>query len=246
MTAFVEKHRKTIFWVIVAAAFCAIFAYNLLTPYMSDDYAYLLDVREADSLFDLIRQQYGEYLSNSGRVIGQFNVRLSLSLGKPVFNVINSVMFTALLLLMYANIKRKKKYDIFVLLLILTFLWKFTVDFGQTMLWICGACNYLWGSVIILGYLTFFRFLLNRAEKLRHPVWAGLGTFLYGVAAGWCNENTSGGGILLVLLFSLNFWWDRRKEGKRSVYGNRIYWNVCGLPGDDFCAGREKPKPGDV
>ena len=108
MTAFVEKHRKTIFRVIVAAAFCAIFAYNLLTPYMSDDYAYLLDVREADGLFDLIRQQYGEYLSNSGRVIGQFNVRLSLSLGKPVFNVINSVMFTALLLFMYANIKRKK------------------------------------------------------------------------------------------------------------------------------------------
>ena len=111
MTAFVEKHRKTIFRVIVAAAFCAIFAYNLLTPYMSDDYAYLLDVREADGLFDLIRQQYGEYLSNSGRVIGQFNVRLSLSLGKPVFNVINSVMFTALLLFMYANIKRKKKYS---------------------------------------------------------------------------------------------------------------------------------------
>ena len=218
MAAFVEKHRKTIFWVIVAAAFCAIFAYNLLTPYMSDDYAYLLDVREADSLFDLIRQQYGEYLSNSGRVIGQFNVRLSLSLGKPVFNVINSVMFTALLLFMYVNIKRKKKHDIFVLLLILTFLWKFTVDFGQTMLWICGACNYLWGSVIILGYITFFRHLLDRAEKLRHPGWAALGAFLYGVAAGWCNENTSGGGILLILLFSLNFWWDRRKDGKRSVY----------------------------
>ena len=147
-----------------------IYAYNFLTPYMSDDYAYKIEVQQADSFFDLIKQQYGEYLSNSGRVIGQFNVRLSLVYSKQIFNVVNSLMFVALMGLIYANIKRKKKYDIFVLLLILTFLWRFTVDFGQTMLWICGACNYLWGSVIILGYVTFFRHLLGKAERMKHQI----------------------------------------------------------------------------
>ena len=127
---------------------------------MSDDYFYKREVQLAENLFDLIKQQYGEYISNSGRVIGQFNVRLSLVFDKQIFNVVNSLMFTALALLIYANIRRRKKYDIFVLLLIITFLWKFTVDFGQTMLWICGSCNYLWGSVIILGFVTFFRYLL--------------------------------------------------------------------------------------
>ena len=63
-------------------------------------------------------------------MIGQFNVRLSLVYSKQIFNVVNSLMFVALMGLIYANIKRKKKYDIFVLLLILTFLWRFTVDFG--------------------------------------------------------------------------------------------------------------------
>ena len=75
MTAFVEKYRKQIFWIILADSFLMILVYNFLTPYMSDDYSYAIEVRRAKSLWDLVKQQYGEYLSNSGRIIGQFNVR---------------------------------------------------------------------------------------------------------------------------------------------------------------------------
>lgn len=234
MTAFMEKHRKKIFWIIIAAAFVSIFIYNFLTPYMSDDYFYKYEVRKAQNILDLLKQQYEEYISNSGRVIGQFNVRLSLVFDKQLFNVVNSLMFTAIVLLIYANIKRKKKYDIFVLLLIITFLWRYAVDFGQTMLWICGACNYLWGSVIILGFVTFFRHLLEKAERMKHPIPAAVGTFFFAIAAGWCNENTSGGGFLLILLFGLNFWWDRKKEGKKAFYpfmGTAALGMCCGMLG---------------
>ena len=48
-----------------------IYAYNFLTPYWSDDYAYLMDVSKADSLGALVKQQYGEYLSNSGKYVNQ-------------------------------------------------------------------------------------------------------------------------------------------------------------------------------
>lgn len=218
MTGFLEKHRKLIFYLILCLSFVMIYAYNLLTPYLSDDYAYLIDVRKATSLWDLVKQQYGEYLSNSGRVIGQFNVRLSLYGSKQIFNVVNSGMFLALLLLIYQNVRRKKKHDIFVLLLTITFLWKFTVDFGQTMLWICGSCNYLWGSVIILAFFTLYRHFLEREEAVRHQGTLALLLFLFGIAAGWCNENTSGGGLLLVLMYSLNFWWEKRKEKQKGIY----------------------------
>lgn len=218
MASFVEKHRKIIFYAIICAAVLMVFVYNFLTPYLSDDYAYLNDVRKASSLWDIVKQQYDEYLSNSGRVVGQFNVRLSLSVSKQVFNVVNSGMFAALTLLIYHNIRRKKKYDIFALLLIITFLWKFTVDFGQTMLWICGACNYLWGSVFILGFFTFYRYFLEHIDSIKHPAALAAGAFFFGVLAGWCNENTSGGGLLLVLLFALNFWWKNKKAGKKAVY----------------------------
>lgn len=216
MADFIEKHRKQIFWLTVAAAFITIFIYNFLTPYLSDDYFYACEVRQARSFWDLIRQQYGEYLSNSGRVVGQFNVRLSLVFDKQVFNLVNSGMFVLLVLLMYANIRRKRKYDIFVLLLIITFLWKFAVDFGQTMLWICGSCNYLWGSVFILGFITFYRFFLNHPEKMKHKILLAAGTFFFGILAGWCNENTSGGGLLLVIMFALNFWQEEKKKGEKK------------------------------
>lgn len=218
VTAFLEKHRKSIFYFILCVSFVMIYAYNLLTPYLSDDYAYLIDVRKASSLWDLVKQQYGEYLSNSGRVIGQFHVRVSLYGSKQIFNLVNSGMFLALMLLIYQNVRRKKKHDIFVLLLILTFLWKYTVDFGQTMLWICGACNYLWGSVIILAFFTLYRYLLEREKPLKGQWAFALLMLLFGTAAGWCNENTSGGGLLLVLMYSLNFRYTERKEGKRGVY----------------------------
>lgn len=42
------------------------------------------------------------------------------------------------------------------------------------------------------------------------------GTFFFGVLAGWCNENTSGGGLLLVIMFALNFWWMEKKEAEKA------------------------------
>lgn len=49
MAVFMEKHRKQIFWLILAAAFITIFIYNFLTPYLSDDYFYACEVRQAES-----------------------------------------------------------------------------------------------------------------------------------------------------------------------------------------------------
>ena len=234
MTQFTEKYRKQIFIIIFGVALLMIYIYNLLTPYWSDDYMYAFEARQAASLWDLIKQQYGEYLSNSGRIIGQFNIRLSLLGSKHIFNVINTGMFGALVLLIYSNIRRKKKYDIFMLLLILTFLWRYTVSFGQTMLWICGSCNYLWGSVFILGFVTLCRYLLENAGKVKHPSLVATGVFFFGVLAGWCNENTSGGGLLLLLLFGANYLWDRKKAGEKSFYPFLITGVVgmcCGILG---------------
>ena len=211
-----------------------LFVYVVLTPYMSDDYVYMFEARKASSLWDLVKQQYGEYLSNSGRIIGQFNIRLMLSADKWVFNLLNSMMFTALVLLMYHNVRRKKKYDIFTLILIIVFLWRYAVSFGQTMLWICGACNYLWGSVFILGFITFYRHFLEKADEMKKQALVAVAALFFGVLAGWCNENTSGGGLVLVLLFAVNFIWDRKKEGKKAIYPfmiTGVAGMCCGLLG---------------
>lgn len=231
VTVSFKKYNKTIFYLILCGAVLMVYAYNCLTPYLSDDYAYMVEVRKASSLWELIRQQYGEYLSNSGRIIGQFNVRLSLSVSKYIFNIVNSGMFLALILLIYYNIRRRKEYDIFVLLLIITFLWKFTVDFGQTMLWICGACNYLWGSVIILGFFSLYRYVLEHTQQIKHQAVTAVLMFLLGIPAGWCNENTSGGGLLLVLMYTALFVYQQRQEKQKAVYP----FMIAGMAG--VCSG---------
>lgn len=215
MINFVETHRKKIFWLLLVAMLLAIGAYNFLTPYYTDDFFYALEARSANSLWELIRQQYEEYMFRNCRAIGQFNIRLFLIPGKWLFNVVNSVMFVALVLLLYASVQNRKKYDLFLLLLSLLAVWKYSACFGETTLWLCGSCNYLWGSVIIMGFLTLYRYLLKHADTLKHPVIAAIGCYFFGVVSGWSNENTSGGAFLLILFFTAAYLW--QKKDKKAV-----------------------------
>lgn len=108
MAEFLEKHRKTLFYLILIGCVITIGIYNFLTPYFTDDYGYAQEARSAGSLWGLIKQQYIEYMYHNARVIGQFNLRLFLIPGKWLFNIVNSLMFTGLVLLIYAMIHGKK------------------------------------------------------------------------------------------------------------------------------------------
>ncbi len=229
----IERNKKLLFGAGAALAFLMIFAYNYLTPYLSDDIIYKIDVGRADSFWDLLKQQYSEYISNSGRVIGQFSIRLSLVNDKMFFNIINSIMFVLLTLLVYVNIKGKKNYDVCLYVIIVGMIWRYSVEFGQTILWLCGACNYLWGSVWILGFITFYRKQLEK-PLIRHGAWTALACFVLGVIAGWCNENTSGGGFLLLLMFTFIACRERHKAKAKMIFPYMITAHagmLCGLLG---------------
>lgn len=215
MFNFVEKHRKRIFWMMIVAVLLTIWVYNFLTPYYTDDMFYAMEISGANSFWDLVKQQYLEYMTKNCRAIGQFNIRLSLIQGKWLFNVVNSVMFVALVLLLYKSISNRKPYDVFLLLLSVLFVWRYSVKFGETNLWLCGSCNYLWGSVIIMGFLTWYRYLLKKMDELKHPIGVAIGCYFFGLVAGWCNENTSGGALLLVLFFTMAALW--QKEDKKHI-----------------------------
>ncbi len=227
-----EQFKKIVFYICIIAVFFMILAYNVFTPYLSDDLFYKMEVNRANSLWDLIKQQYGEYLSNSGRIIGQFNIRLSLIGSKMFFNIINSGMFIALSMLIYGNIYGRKKHDTYLFLFIVCLIWRYSVEFGQTVLWLSGACNYLWGSVIILSFVTFYRSRLNTDSD--YGVGTALLCFIFGLAAGWCNENTSGGAFLLILLFTIINWVKRKNENRKRILSYMVTAHLgvlCGLAG---------------
>ena len=231
-----ERYRKQIFIFLTICIAGAVFIFSYLTPMLSDDFLYSLDVAEIHSVADLFRQEYEHYIGHSGRSVVHLFVRIFLKCPLIVFDVCNSLVFTAVVLMMYANVAGRKKYDIRLLLCAFLLIWFKGVSFEETVLWQVGATNYLWGTCIILGFVTLYRYLLKKEEQLSSAetgtcginALKGIGKsfliFLFGLAAGWCNENTSGGGFLLCGTFLVFYLLEDRKRRPAT-------WMLTGLVG---------------
>ncbi len=208
-----EKKKRAIFGCLVGISFIAVFIYNSLTPLMSDDL--LFDKSLYQSAGDIFRQEYYQYLNWNGRSVLQIILKIFSILPKEVFNVCNSICFVYTSLLIYWNIDGRKKYDSLLYGLIQLCLWNFSVDFDQTVLWLGGACNYLWGVMIILSFITLFRHMLDRQRRQEKLSWAMTAALMAAAfLAGWGNENTSGGAILIAALFTGIYFWETRKVEK--------------------------------
>lgn len=206
-----EKSRKMIFIAAVAAAGLLIFVFNVLTPWMTDDMSYAATVSQARNFMDLFRQEREQYINWTGRSVNHMILRCFFYFGSTMaFKVANSLVFILLTLLIYKNVEGRKKHDVFAYVLINLLLWKFGVMFSQTVLWQTGACNYLWGSAIIMLHITIYRGLLERNGTENTRLWCPV-IFLTGLLAGWCNENTSGGAILLALIWTGIYFYRKKK-----------------------------------
>ncbi|MBO5565468.1 MAG: hypothetical protein J5935_07635, partial [Lachnospiraceae bacterium] len=152
-----ETQKKRAVYLIAAVSFCAILVFNLLTPLMSDDLFYGAEVRRASGLMGLIAQEAHQYMTWNGRSVVHLLLRISLAGPQVLFRICNAIMFLCLSVCMYLQIRRREKYDVPVMLLVQLGLWFFTVDPAQTLLWQTGAVNYLWGTTIILLFMTALR-----------------------------------------------------------------------------------------
>jgi len=220
-----DKMRKRIFYLAVVISFVAIYVYNVLTPLVSDDLA--LDTSKFHTVWDILKDEYHNYMNWNGRSVLQFIMKCFLCGPKWFFNICNSACFVYVTLLIYWNIERRKRYDIVLFTLINLMLWHFGVAFGQTVLWMSGACNYLWGVMIILSMVTLYRYKLAHQDTIKYTKLLAVGMLILGVLSGWCNENTSGGGLLLVLVFFLIYYMQNKKIKPWMITG--IAGMVIGL-----------------
>lgn len=211
-----ERKNRIIFGGCVGISFVAILIYNFLTPLMSDDL--LFDKSIYRSFFDIIRQEYHQYLTWNGRSVLQIILKIFSITPKWLFNIFNSVAYVVTMLLIYKSIRGRKYYDYGLYVLINVLFWFLAVDFSQTVLWLGGACNYLWGVMIILGYIVLYRSFMDR-EEVKSGIGIGLLLFFYGIVAGWGNENTSGGAILIILLFTLHYYYKKHRVEKWMLSG---------------------------
>lgn len=183
--------------------FLIFFFMNCLCPYLSDDWHFLFvweyfdplpTTHRIETFQDIIISMQNYYDRSGGRVIPHFFAYCCMTQSKWLFNILNSFMGCALFYLIYKigllEIKKKSPLQ-FLLAVLLSF--GFIPSFGDNMLWLSGAVNYLWSGVFLLLCICW---LLSRWETAK--LWEFLLVIPLFMLSAATNEVT--GGMLVICL----------------------------------------------
>lgn len=194
-----KNKEKKVYISILTVVFIAILMLNLFTPLLNDDFPYsLYKGKKITSIFTVFKSQYEHYFGWGGRNVVHFIAQTFLMFDKNVFNIFNTIVFILYIYLIYFHATFKKEYKVSTLVLILFLAWYFMPSFGETILWLVGTCNYLWGTTIILMFLLPFRMSLVKTIKMNW--FQELLFIVLGLLAGWTNENTSAAMLFMIFL----------------------------------------------
>lgn len=225
-------NEKRIFLIYILLVGGIFFVWNMWTPLVADDFAYaFVDQsmsKRVGSIGDILHSMWLHTHETNGRLIPHAFAELFIWWGKDFFNVVNTIVYIVFGLLVYSFANHgKKRYNVFLYLLIqVLFLLLFPV-YGQTMLWLDGACNYLWGVTFILGFLfLYFKFYFN-PKLFQQKYWIIISIFL-GFLAGGVSENSSAACVAGSFLFLILY---RVKKIKIPM------WALCGWITNLICWG---------
>ena len=218
---FSTRWHDAAYWGLLAVA-CAVFYWmNVLTPLKEDDMLHSMvigDLTHINSLGDLLHCYRNKFLMTNGRLSDMIAELFCGLLGKPLFNVFNTLMFGLLahVVSLLATGRRSLLAQAMLYACIGTC---FPVP-GETMLWLAGSCNYLWSTTASLWVLYY---LLNH-DNARLGWGKSVLLLLGAMLAGWCNEAMSFGFVGGMVLYYLV---NRKKLDRTAVIGMAGY--ILGL-----------------
>lgn len=203
-----RMNRNVVFWTALALYFLFFLGLNFLTPLVSDDYHYAFSFATDEritSFWQIFPSLYEHYFVMHGRTAVHFFTQLFMLVGKPVFNVCNAAVAALLLYGLHrlAVGRREKNPAALLGLGALSFL--FTPAFGQTMLWLDGACNYLWGAAAVVWVLVPYRDALIDGEDIHSP-WLTVLLFLGSLFLGAASESASPAALLFMIAATSILW----------------------------------------
>lgn len=177
---------------------------NHFTPMHADDYDYSFSFAgtgRISSLQDVFYSQMAHYVKQNGRISTLGLAQILLMLDQNVIDVVLSLFFVLLGVLIAYHIEGAfKKINCIELILIYSMLFLFTPSIGQSYLWTNSASIYLGGVLFILIYLIPYRKVLeNRSEGkcqkkgLVSEVFLFVWMLICGFLAGNAGENMSVG-----------------------------------------------------
>lgn len=197
---------------------CAVFYWmNVLTPFKEDDMLHSMiigDLTPINSLNDLLHCWWNKFFITNGRSSDMVAEAFCGLLGKPLFNVCNTLIFG--LLIHVVSLLATRRRSLLAQGMLYACMGTCYPVPGETMLWLAGSCNYLW---TITGSLWFLYFLLHHpSERLGwgKSLLLLLGAMLVGAG----NEATSFGLLAgMVLYYAFN----RRQIDRTVIVGMAGY-----------------------
>ncbi len=154
-------------FILLVSIFLLMLLCNMLTPLVADDFTFhfnLTTKEPIDGIEDIFPALAAHAEHHNGRLVAHFFVYVFELLPKTVFNVINALMFTLQIGLIYLICRRGKEHNNLLMLAIFCSIWVYEPAFGDVNLWLPGSCNYLWCVVFGLIFLLPFinEFLYDR------------------------------------------------------------------------------------
>jgi hypothetical protein len=211
--------RTIITLAILSLTFIFILNINHYTGYTGDDFLYHFiytgawpseHLSEYHNLSDYISAVYTHMTLWNARMTSIIFEILAMQMPKSIFNILNASIYVLVGLLLNVVVSGKKAFLKF-LHLALTFLlmWFFIPGMGSTVLWVSGAANYLWATVIILLFLLPYRFNVSTKRG-----WEEFYLPVLGLLAGLTNEVGGATTVLLALIFTV---YNLKKSGSGNT-----------------------------
>ena len=223
-----KRDKLQLVFLLLSFAFFGImiFILNIKTPFQWDDFR-LTQIwpsesgMKVESFGDILMSQYNHYYSWGGRTLVHIVAQFLVFIDPLKADMLNTLVYLVYVFLVYYHIKGKGKHD-FVVFAGVNFLTYFLQPvFGETILWLTGSANYLWGTSMILLFMLPYR-MYDGEKTGKWILPKSLGMLVLGVMAGWTNENTAASMILMIALFVLLY-----KTQKRNI----PVWAIFGLFG---------------
>lgn len=219
------KRNQFFFAVILAIIFCLIYLLNFNYPFFADDYPFSMiygtNIR-VNSLSDLVESQYLFYFNHSGRTVEHSIAQILIWINTPICDILHTIAYVLLLLIIYkiSDNGYKSKLSLFCVIFLLN--WFFQPSFSPTVLNITSGSVYMWGTLINLLFMyPYCRYYINKKnDQSKEKI---IFFFLFGIIAGWTQENMAPSMIffILILFFLL------KKQERLPI----PYWAISGLLG---------------
>ncbi len=216
----IDSSRSLILFTMFAGFF---FVRTTFLPLCYDDYAYAFiwdgahggnleamqfgspDIEHRErisSLADIFNSLQSYYFTWSGKIFACGLVQFFVWLGKPAFDIANTIMFVFLILTIINLANTWLKISRTALLWIFFTIFILMPSSAFSMFWLTGSCNYLWMAFFQLFFLTPYVKALRSREAANSLLNVVL-MILLGLQAGCSNEAGSFATVCLTLFLTV-------------------------------------------